>query len=202
METIGNNIYVNIKELPSVEEVQPGDYLIVETDTGTHICDFANFILPPENVTFYGEIQSLETEFNLLSSNIQSTTTTISAISAQLITTINSTITSTNTQIASLSNTYTDFFTKGSITFDGTQAGVTQGNRCVATKISTGIYQITFPNTNINAVNISSNADKAVVGAVTNSGAGGVAIINTYMIPTTSYSPVLTDVTVISVIGA
>lgn len=202
METIGDNIYVNIKELPSIEEVQPGDYLIIETDTGTNICDFANFILPPENVTFYGEIENLQTDVLILSASIQSTNTTVNSVSSQLNTTVNSTVTAVNTQIANLSTSYTDWFTKGSITFDGTTTGVTQGNRCTANKIDTGVYQITFPNTTINAVNISTNADKAIVTTVTNSGAGGIAIINTFMIPGTSYSPALADVTVISVIGA
>jgi hypothetical protein len=202
METIGDNIYVNIKELPSIEEVQPGDYLIIETDTGTHICDFVNFILPPDNVTFYSEIENLQTDVLILSSAIQATNTTVSSLSSQLNTTVNSTVTSVNTQIANLSNTYTDWFTKGSITFNGTVSGVTQGNRCTANRISAGVYQITFPNTNITAVNVSSNADKAIVTTVTNSGAGGITIINTYTIASTSYSPLLADVTVISVIGA
>ena len=202
METIGDNIYVNIKELPSIEEVQPGDYLIIETDTGTNICDFTNFILPPENVTFYGEIETLQTDVLILSSAIQSNTTLIKSVSSQLNTTVNSTVTSVNTQIAILSTTYTDWFTKGSITFNGTTTGVTQGNRCTANRISTGVYQVTFPNVNINACVVSSNADKAIVSAVTNSGAGGIAIINTYTIPGTSYSPALADVTLISVIGA
>lgn len=202
METIGDNIYVNIKELPSIEEVQPGDYLIIETDTGTNICDFVNFILPPENVTFYGEIETLQTEVLALSASIQSTNTTVSSVSSQLTTTLNSTVSSVNTQIANLSTTYTDWFTKGSITFNGFTAGVTQGNRCTANRISTGVYQITFPNVNINACTVSSNADKAIISAVTNSGAGGIAIINTYTIPGTSYSPALADVSLISVIGA
>jgi hypothetical protein len=204
METIGDNIYVNIKELPSIEEVQPGDYLIIETDTGTNICDFVNFILPPENVTFYGEIENLQTDVLILSSAIQTTNTTVSSLSSQLNTTVNSTVTSVNTQIANLSNTYTDWFTKGSITFNGATSGVTQGNRCTANRISTGVYQITFPNTNITAANVSSNANIALVTAVTNSGAGGIAIINTYTIPTssTAYAPVLADVSLISVIGA
>lgn len=202
METIGDNIYVNIKELPSVEEVQPGDYLIIETDTGTNICDFTNFILPPENVTFYGEIETLQTEVLTLSASIQATNTTVSSVSSQLTTTLNSTVTSVNSQIANLSTTYTDWFTKGSITFNGTTTGVTQGNRCTANRISPGVYQITFPNVNINACVVSSNADKAIVSAITNSGAGGIAIINTYMIAGTSYSPSLSDTSLISVIGA
>jgi hypothetical protein len=202
METIGDNIYVNIKELPSIDEVQPGDYLIVETDTGTNIIDFTNVVLPPENVTFYGDIEDLQSDVFALSSAIDDNTTTINTISAVLGTSVTSAVTSVTTQITTLSNTYTDWFIKGSITFNGTVPDVSAGVRCNANRISTGVYQIAFPNVNINACFVSSNADKAIVAAVTNSSGGGIAIINTYIVvPNAPYQPVLSDVSLISVVG-
>ena len=46
------NYYVNIKELPTVEQINPGDLLIIETEAGTSILDFSNFIVGFENTTF------------------------------------------------------------------------------------------------------------------------------------------------------
>jgi len=40
----------NIKELPELEEIVNGNYIIVENEEGTHILDFRNFVVGPENV--------------------------------------------------------------------------------------------------------------------------------------------------------
>ncbi len=45
-------VYTNISELPEIEEIQNGHKIIIETENGTALIDFENFLLPPENVTF------------------------------------------------------------------------------------------------------------------------------------------------------
>jgi len=49
----------SIKELPELEEIVEGDYLIVENDQGTYILDFDNFYVGPKNVSFYSTVVTL-----------------------------------------------------------------------------------------------------------------------------------------------
>lgn len=44
-----NNVYVNVKELPEIQQINNGDYLLVETPDGTSIIDFQNFIVGADN---------------------------------------------------------------------------------------------------------------------------------------------------------
>ena len=39
-----NNVFINIKDLPEVQQVNNGDYLVIETQDGTSIIDFQNFM--------------------------------------------------------------------------------------------------------------------------------------------------------------
>lgn len=59
--------YTNIKNLAQVYNIEQGDYLIVETEQGTQIIDFANFIIPLENTTFSAVITGLVTDVTTLS---------------------------------------------------------------------------------------------------------------------------------------
>jgi len=89
---------INIKTLPRVEEVVNGNLLIVETEQGTNTIDFSNFVVGPNNVSFYTQITNLSAQNISLSA---STTTQI----ANLSTTTNQQITALNTRIDSLSAT-------------------------------------------------------------------------------------------------
>ena len=60
--------YVNIKELPEINDVVSGDFLIVETPSGTNILDFNNFIISLENTTFSDNILSNTADIITLSS--------------------------------------------------------------------------------------------------------------------------------------
>lgn len=82
---------VNIKQLRQVEEIVNGNFLIVETDQGTNIIDFRNFVLGPENVSFYSSFASLCAQVASLSSYID---TTVTSISSSVDSTINSRIAS------------------------------------------------------------------------------------------------------------
>lgn len=82
MSNDNSNIYVNIKELPIIEQATPGDLLIVETNTGTSIIDFENFILTPDNTTFYSDIVQNTTNINTVSANVNSLSSFINTVSA------------------------------------------------------------------------------------------------------------------------
>lgn len=49
---------VNIYELNQIEEVIPGNYLIVQNENGTNIIDFQNFVVGPDNVSWYTNFTS------------------------------------------------------------------------------------------------------------------------------------------------
>lgn len=59
--------YTNIKNLPHIYNIENGDYLIVETQQGTQIIDFKDFIIPLENTTFGALISTFATDITALS---------------------------------------------------------------------------------------------------------------------------------------
>ncbi len=80
------NLIYNIKELPETFSVAAGDMLIIETDDGTNIMDFNNFVIGLDNTTFgttitqhSSDINTLYNEFDALSSQVD---TDIAAMSA------------------------------------------------------------------------------------------------------------------------
>jgi len=104
---------VNIKEKPQIEEIVKGNFLIVENENGTNILDFDNFVVGPDNVSFY-------TDFTAVSSKVYET-------SEQLDTQINSLSASTDSLIdqnisslsATINATYSRiFYQAGQLTFN------------------------------------------------------------------------------------
>lgn len=71
MEIRGDNIYVNIKELPALQQISNGDSIVVESDNELKLIKFEDFIIYPENTTFYGEITQNLTYIKNLSTNVQ-----------------------------------------------------------------------------------------------------------------------------------
>lgn len=63
-----NNI--NIRDLGEVDQINNGDLLIVETPNGTNTLDFNNFVVGPDNVSFYSSFQSLCTGVLALSTTV------------------------------------------------------------------------------------------------------------------------------------
>lgn len=49
----------SIKELPQLEEIVDGNYIIVENEEGTYILDFVDFVVGPKNVSFYSTVTTL-----------------------------------------------------------------------------------------------------------------------------------------------
>jgi hypothetical protein len=209
METKGDNIYVNIKELPQLDEVQPGDLIIIETDTGTNTIDFSNFILPPENVTFYGEITQLQEDVATINTELSTATTNFTTSANNLITELGTAVNNVTTQVAQFSSTYFNQLITGMVTFDGTLTDNTEGINCTAVRNAVGNYSVVF-NGNINAATVSSNADKTRLDSVQ----GNVCVFTTMSASTTTttnqlstavtgqviYTPA--DTNFISVIGA
>jgi hypothetical protein len=68
------NNTVNIKQLPLKEEIIPGNFLIVEDTEGSKILDFKNFVIGPNNTSFYNSlvtnIRAVSTYSTSLCSNI------------------------------------------------------------------------------------------------------------------------------------
>lgn len=85
----------NIKDLPQLEQILPGNYLVVENFTGTNKIDFNDFVIGPRNTSFYN---FLATDILAISSLTVNNTTALRSASAQLkseIKTLNDTVTST-----------------------------------------------------------------------------------------------------------
>ena len=88
--------YVNIKELPEINDVVAGDFLIIETARGTNILDFNNFIIPIENTTFGSVILNNTSNIAILSSDFISTSTDLQSQLNNLNTSVNYILTAAN----------------------------------------------------------------------------------------------------------
>ena len=66
------SLIYNIKELPETFSVSDGDLLLIETEEGTNIMDFANFVIGLDNTTFGTTITQHTTDIDSLSSNFVS----------------------------------------------------------------------------------------------------------------------------------
>jgi hypothetical protein len=104
---------VNIRQLNQIEEIVSGNFLLVETDKGTQLIDFANFVAGPNNVSFYSDFTALCANVVALSGYIS---TSISTLSSQSDANLAS-------QIAGLSSTINQtyskvFYASGTLTFD------------------------------------------------------------------------------------
>ena len=62
--------YINIRSLPQVYDINSGDFLMVETATGTNIIDFADVVFTLDNTNFKSLIESHTTAITDLSSAV------------------------------------------------------------------------------------------------------------------------------------
>lgn len=72
----------NISQLPSVQGVSKNDLLIVQNAFVTSSIKFENFILGPDNVSFYSEIKNLQSDVNGLKIASISATNTLQSLSS------------------------------------------------------------------------------------------------------------------------
>ena len=111
----------NIKELPQLEEIIDGNYLIVENDQGTYILDFQNFVVGPNNVSFYSTVESLCSKQASLSATVDSKRQTLST----------NVVSAVNTKISALTANYPRYFEVYPTTItvpNGTYSGKTDFN--------------------------------------------------------------------------
>lgn len=116
----------NIKDLPQLEEVVEGNYLIIEDNVGTNIIDFADFVVGPNNVSFYNVVEALSTRSISMSSTVDSKFNTLSS----------DIISSVNTTIGNLTANYPRFFVVYPNTLtvaNGSRSGQTTFNSSINT---------------------------------------------------------------------
>ena len=92
--TSSNSVYINIKELPVINDVNNGDFLIVETPDGTNIIDYQDFFITLENTTFESTIDNLQTDTQTLSTDLIELENKLSPV--YISNTVNKTLDSTN----------------------------------------------------------------------------------------------------------
>ena len=80
------NLIYNIKELPETFSIAAGDMLVVETDDGTNIMDYSNFVIGLDNTTFgttitqhSSDLNTLYSEFDTLSTEVETQVAEISS---------------------------------------------------------------------------------------------------------------------------
>jgi hypothetical protein len=139
--TSSNSVYINIKELPVINDINNGDFLIVETPDGTNIIDYQDFFITLENTTFESTITNLQTDTQTLSTNLSALTTSYNELLSSLETKISPTfnITTVNVTLNSASNNQI-FVSTNSPTVSG---AVTTDNKVIYTipaGLPTGYY--------------------------------------------------------------
>ena len=92
--TTTNSLYVNIKELPSINDINNGDFLIVETPDGTSIIDYQDFFITLQNTTFESTIDNLQTDTQTLSTDLIDLENKLSPV--YISNTVNKTLDTTN----------------------------------------------------------------------------------------------------------
>lgn len=115
---------VNIKGLPRIEEIVNGNLLIVENEQGTNTLDFVNFVIGPNNTSFYNEI-----------TNLSATVVSLSASATALVTDLSA---STNAQISALNVRINSL----SSTVQATVSGIYYASGTVTIPVNTAICSI------------------------------------------------------------
>jgi len=78
------DLIYNIKELPETFSIASGDLLVVETEEGTNILDYNNFIIGLDNTTFGTTVTQNSTDLNTLFTEVESLSTAIDSSVAEL----------------------------------------------------------------------------------------------------------------------
>ena len=115
------NNATNVKELPQLEEIVDGNYLIVENDQGTYILDFVDFVVGPNNVSFYSTVESLCSKQASLSATVNSKFQTLTS----------DVLSAVNVKVAALTANYPRYFEVYPTTItvlNGTRSGQTNFN--------------------------------------------------------------------------
>jgi len=124
---MATDVFINIKDLPELTEVRNGDYIIVESTTGTHLIDFKNLIMPTANT--------------LISTTVNQNTNAIYSLSTAKDTSVpilSADLEVTKTNITSLSDKVTNILGKNVLNLNVGKARVSieAGNKMVTTTLS------------------------------------------------------------------
>lgn len=90
----------SIKELSQLEEIVEGNYIIVENEQGTYILDFADFVVGPNNVSFFNVITNLSAKQISLSASVDTSLQTLST----------NVLSAVNTVVSNLTANYPRYF--------------------------------------------------------------------------------------------
>ena len=90
--TDGKNTYLNIKELPVINDIVPGDFMIIETPSSTSIIDFQNFLITLDNTTFGDLIVKNTNDIADLNSSIERIDETINNLEIDIEDVVSTTI--------------------------------------------------------------------------------------------------------------
>ena len=80
------NLIYNIKELPETFSIAAGDMLVVETDDGTNIMDFNNFVIGLDNTTFGTTITQHSSDLATVFSEVDSLSAAVDGAVADVAT--------------------------------------------------------------------------------------------------------------------
>ena len=78
------DLIYNVKELPETFAVSSGDLLLIETDEGTNIMDFDNFVIGLDNTTFGTTITEHSTAINTLSADVSTLKDDVTTITSSV----------------------------------------------------------------------------------------------------------------------
>jgi hypothetical protein len=116
---MATEVFINIKDLPEITEIANGQYIPVETNTGTHIIDFKNLLLPSDNTlitaTVTQNINAITTLTNTVDTLSATTFSTIDNLSASLTTNFNNLSSTVGSITTNFSNGVYNFVTKALI---------------------------------------------------------------------------------------
>jgi hypothetical protein len=104
---MASEVYINIKDLPELSQINNGDYIIVETSTGTHILNFENLLLPTANTVITTTVNQNASAFTTSSVNLSTAINLISSFSTDTATNLNtlsSSFTTYQTSLSGISN--------------------------------------------------------------------------------------------------
>lgn len=118
---MATEVFINIKDLPELTQPNNGDYIIIETSTGTHLLDFKNLVIPTTNTVITTTVEQNTKAILNNTASITTISATNDALSAKIdnyiyIGKATATLAASNTQtIVTISPAPTFVLTSGDI---------------------------------------------------------------------------------------
>lgn len=132
----------NIKDLPQLEQILPGNFMVVENFNGTNKLDFDDFVIGPRNTSFanqvFNDILSLSSYSISLSSTVTSQVTSLCASTSTLTSTLSSQVQYLSGQMSGVNNVDTTSTVIGLIK-------ISKSSILVSTNSVTGSAEFTMP---------------------------------------------------------